>query len=93
MSKRALVQLASRALALNMLLWSIYSLMYIPVYSFSLSHYARLTPKTAGQEYLYRYYFLLVVSHLFMSVAVFLAAIWIYKCAPTLEAFLSPAEE
>ena len=57
MTKRALVQLASRALALNLLLWSIYSFMYIPVYSFSLSHYARLTPTSASQEYLYRYYF------------------------------------
>lgn len=35
MTKRALVQLASRALAVNLLLWSIYSFMYIPVYSFS----------------------------------------------------------
>jgi len=33
MTKRALVQLASRALALNLLLWSIYSFLYIPIYS------------------------------------------------------------
>jgi hypothetical protein len=93
MTKRVLVQLASRTLALNLLLWSIYTFMYIPVYSFSLSHYARLTPKSASQEYLHRYYFILVMSHLFMSGAVFLAAIWIYKCGPTIERFLSPAEE
>jgi hypothetical protein len=93
MTKRVLVQLASRALALNLLLWSIYSFMYIPVYSFSLSHYARLTATSASQEYLYRYYFILVVSHVFMTTAIFLAAIWIYKCGPTIESFLSPAEE
>ena len=67
--------------------------MYIPVYSFSLSHYARLRQTSAGQEYLYRYYFILVASHVFMTAAMFIAAIWISKCGPTIEAFLSPSEE
>jgi hypothetical protein len=93
MIKRALVQLAGRALALNLLLWSIYCFVYIPVYSFSLSHYARLTPTSASQEYLFRYYFILLRSHVFMTSAIFLAAIWIYKCGPTVESFLSPRQE
>jgi hypothetical protein len=46
MTKKALVQLASRALALNLLLGSITAFAYIPGYSFSLSHYARIATKS-----------------------------------------------
>ena len=32
-------------------------------------------------------------TRVFMTTAIFLAAIWIYKCGPTIESFLSPREE
>jgi len=59
----------------------------------SLSHYARIAVKTAFEEYYFRYYLTLLVTRLTVSVTMFVAAIWIYRCGPTVEKFLAPTEE
>jgi hypothetical protein len=93
MTNKATIQIASRAIALNLLLWSITVFAYVPGYSFSLSHYARVAAKSESQLYLYRYYCVMLASHLFICVLLFCLAIWLYRCAPVVEAFLSPSEE
>jgi len=93
MDKKALIRLACRALALNSLLWAIESLTYVPMTSLSLSHYAQLAVKTASEGYFFRYYLTLLITRLVTSVTLFVAAIWLYRCGPTVERFLAPSEE
>jgi len=92
-TNKLVVQLVSRAVALNLVIWAVESLVYIPEIIFSLSHYAGLEVHSANQAYFYRYDYISLVSHLVYSTGLFLAAVWVYGCGPTLERFLLPSEE
>ena len=90
MSKKQLVQIASRAIALYLVFWSLGNLANLPAVLFSLLH--AKAGVSAGQDYLHKYYVVLLWSHIGTSVALFLAAVWVYRCGPQIEAFLSPSE-
>jgi len=87
MTKKELVKLTCRALALNLLLWSLEGVTYIPISALSVSHYARIEMKSATQEYYFRHYLILFATLMVVSITLFLAVIWIYKCGATVEAF------
>lgn len=93
MTKIQIVRLVSRALALNLLLWTLESLTYVPMTSFSLSHYARIASRTPSEQYFLRYYGILLATRLLVSVSLFLVAVWMYRAGPTIEAFLSPSND
>ena len=93
MSRKALVQLASRALALNLVIWAVGGLAYIPSPFFSLLHHRAIEGRTAYQDYLYTSDFIAVMSRLVLSTGLFIAAVWFYRCGPKIETFLSPSEE
>ena len=93
MTKKSFVQLACRALALNLLLWAIEGLTYVPMTSLSLSHYARIAVRTTSESYYFRYYMVLLATRLTVSVTMFAAFVWIYRCGPVVERFLAPSEE
>ena len=91
MSRKELVQIASRAIALYLVFWSLGNLGSIPALVFNFWHYAA-QPKTSAQDYLYQYYLLQLSSHIVVSIGLFVAAVWTYRCGPTIERFLSPSE-
>lgn len=91
MPKKELVLLASRAISLYLIFWSLGNLGNVPSLVFATSDYAGL-PASAGQDYLYKLQLIQLLSHIVMSTALFLAAVWTYRCGPKLEAYLSPSE-
>ena len=91
MSKKELVLIASRAIALYLIFWSLGNLANIPALVFAISHYTG-QPSSAGQNYLYKYQLIQLLSHIVLTIGLFVAAVWIYRCGPQIEAFLSPSE-
>lgn len=88
MTKKELVFPASRVMALYLIVWSI-TLPYVPIDAFSLSHERALAAAT-GHEYSYNHYLLLLSYRLALSATQFIAAIWIHRCGPFIQRFLSP---
>jgi len=93
MSRKAFVQLASRALALNLVIWAVAGLVYVPAIFFSVLHYRSMGLGTPLAEYLYNLELIQLMSHLVLSAALFLSSVWVYWCGATIEGFLSPSEE
>ena len=91
MNKRELVLIASRAVSLYLIFWALDNFSYVPVDAFSLSHYSSL-PASAGQNYLYKYHLVLLSHHLVLSVVFFVGAVWLYRCGPSVESFLSATD-
>src|SRR5260221_7467338 len=90
-SKRELVQIASRAIALYLVFWSLGNLGNVPAILFAISHYAA-QPASPAQDYLNRYYLIQMSSQLVVSGGLFIAAVWTYRCGQIIERFLSPSE-
>lgn len=93
MTKKEFVQLASRALSLNLVVWSVASLVYVPGPAFSMLHYRSISVRTASQDFYYTYDFITVLTRLVLAGGLFLAAIWFYRCGPDIEKFLLPSED
>jgi hypothetical protein len=93
MSRKGFVEIASRALALNLAIWYVGTLVYVPGILFSLRHYESPQVPTPGQQYIFRYYLFSPISQVAMSAVLFLAAVCVYRCRPDVEVFLSPSEE
>ena len=91
MPKKELVLIASRAISLYLVFWSLGNLANLPSLVFGISHYAG-QPASAGQDYLYKLQLIQLLSHIVVSTGLFLAAVWTYRCGPKLEAYLSPSE-
>ena len=91
MSKKALVLIASRAIALYLVFWSLGNLATVPPLIFAISHYTG-QPASPAQDYLYTYHLIQLSTQIVISAALFLAAVWTYRCGPKIEAFLSPSE-
>ena len=90
MSKEELVRLASRAIALYLIFWSLGNLGNVPALIYATSHFAQ-QPPSAGQSYLYDYYLVQLSSQVVVSIGLFLASVWVYRCGPKVAAFLSPS--
>ena len=90
-TKRDLILVASRAMALYLIFWALDHLSFVPVDAFALSHYGSL--QTGSQNYLYMQNLVLLVRHIIYAAFLFVASVWIYRCGPTISRFLSPPEE
>jgi hypothetical protein len=90
-SKKDIVLIASRAIALYLVFWSVGNLANVPALMFAVRHYAAQSA-SAGQDHLHKFYLFQLSSHIVLSVGLFLAAAWTYRCGPQIEAFLSPSE-
>jgi len=90
-SKKEIVQIASRAIALYLVFWSLGNLGNVPALVFTVWHYAA-QPGSSVQNYAYKYYLLQLSSQVVVSIALLVAAVWTYGCGPTIERFLSPSE-
>jgi hypothetical protein len=91
-SKKEVVQIASRAIALYLVFWSFWQLASAPALAFAISHYGG-QGVSAGKDYLRNYHVIQLSSHIVVSIGLFLAAVWVYRCGPQVEAFLSPPEK
>ncbi len=89
--KKEIVLIASRAISLYLVFWSLGNLANVPYLAFATSHYAGL-PASAGQDYLYKVELIQLLAHIVLSIGLFLAAVWTYGCGPKLQAYLSPSE-
>jgi hypothetical protein len=93
-TKRDLILVASRAMALYLIFWALDHLSYVPVDAFALSHYGSLqTGRQNYQNYLYMQSLILLIRHVIYAVFLFVASVWIYRCGPTISRFLSFPEE
>lgn len=93
MSRKAFIQIASRAIALNLVVSSLAWFALIPVRVHAFLHYRNALPRTPSQDFVYTSDFLLLLAYIAISGGLFIAAVWIYRCGPRIEAFLSPSEE
>ena len=93
MSKKALLQLASRAIALNLVFVSLGWFASVPMLAFSTGHHAIMRSSSAYENYLYSYDLISLITHLAVSGVIFVGAVWVYRCGPTVQAFLSPSED
>ena len=91
MTKRDLILVASRAMALYLIFWALDHLSYVPVDAFAFSHYGALP--SGHQNYLYMQSLIALLRHIIYAVFLFLASVWIYKGGPTISRFLSSQEE
>lgn len=93
MSRKAIVQLASRALGLNLLVISLGWLVSVPRELFSLVQYRNIGFRTPSQQYLYTSDFITLLSHLLFALALMVAAASLYQNSPFFERFLTPSDE
>lgn len=91
MTKRDLILVASRAMALYLIFWALDHLSYVPVDAFAVSHYSSL--QTGLQNYLYMQSLIALIRHIIYAVFLLVASVWIYRCGPTISRFLSSPEE
>jgi hypothetical protein len=91
-TKKELVQIASRAISLYLVFWSLGNLVAVPSILFAVSHYAG-QPASTTQDYAHKFYLIDLVGHRAVSVGLFLAAVWTCRCGPKIEAFLSPSPD
>ena len=90
MPKKQIVLIASRAISLYLVFWSLGNLANVPSLLFAISNYAGSV--SSGQNFLYKLHLIQLLDQLGLSVGLFLAAVWTYRCGPKIEAFLSPSE-
>jgi len=90
-TKRDLILVASRAMALYLIFWALDHLSYVPVDAFALSHYGSL--QAGRQNYLYMENLILLIRHIIYAGFLFVASVWIYRCGPTISRFLSSPVE
>jgi hypothetical protein len=93
MSQKECIQLASRAVALVLLVSSLGWFVSVPVHFHSVLHYRSIFPRTPQQDYIYTNDFLLLLTHIAASAVFFVGAVWMSRCGPTIQRFLSPSEE
>jgi len=93
MSKKALLQLASRAIALNLVFVSLGWLASVPMLAFSTARHSAMRSSSAYENYLFRYDLISLITHLALSGLIFVGSVWVYRCGPTVEGFLSPSED
>ena len=90
MNQKQVVTIASRVLSLYLIVWALDALTLVPGDAFSWSHYK--AQANGAQAYLYHSYAIQLCRHIVVSTAMFLGAIWTYRCGPFIESFLSPGD-
>ncbi len=93
MSKKALLQLTSRAIALNLVFVSLGWFGSVPMLAFATAHHTSMRASSAYENYLYGYDLISLMTHLALSGLIFAGAVWVCRCGPTVQAFLSPSED
>ena len=89
MSRKELILLASRALALLLACWAMVELTYLPQRILELSQHLSQRSVLATYGYLSSYYLFLLLSNVLRMLAMFAAAVAFWKCGPRVEALFT----
>ena len=93
MSSKDTVILASRTLAVLLMVWALSEISSLPGNLYSFLHYASQDRLSSGFEY-YRHLHLIALGFLFIRILGFsLVARWLFKGGPEIEELLLPASE
>jgi len=92
MSRRDAVVLASRTLALLLLVWTFSELCSLPELVLSYVHYARYEPSTAYVDYMRHYHFALLTVDVAKVIGFSVIAFWLHHAGPGVAETLLPAE-
>ncbi len=93
MSKKELVHLVSRALAIFFASWAFASITYLPDQIFELTHHVSHRSVLIGQDQLAKYYSLMTFFDLLRVIVFSLAALWFWRCGERVEGLLSSSGE
>jgi hypothetical protein len=91
MSKRDAVVLASRTLALLLLVWTFSEFCSLPELVLSYIHYSRYEPATAYVDYM-RHYHLALLTVNVANIGFSVLAFWLHNAGPGVAEALLPAE-
>jgi hypothetical protein len=92
MSRRELVALASRALALLLIVWAFVELTYLPDRLLGLVHHLNEHSALAPRDYWSSYYLILTVFTLLRMIAFLVAATLFWKCGPRVQSLFSSSQ-
>jgi hypothetical protein len=92
MSKRDAVVLASRTLALLLLVWTFSEFCALPEHLLSYFHYARYEPATAYIDYMRHYYLALLTVNVAKIIGFSVMALWLHDAGPGVAEALLPAD-
>ena len=93
MSRREVVLLVSRSLALLFVSDAFIEGTYLPERLFAFSHYVRQSSVLAGPNFSSNYYLMMTVFLVLRILGYSLAAALFWKCGPRLERLFSPPQE
>jgi hypothetical protein len=91
MSRKDAVVLASRALALLLVLWALTDVSYLPEYVHSLIHHSNQESVLTPHGYWFYYYLVRLASLLVRIVGYSIAARWLFKGGPRVEELFLPS--
>jgi hypothetical protein len=91
MSKRDAVVLASRTLALLMLVWTFSEFCSLPELVLSYVHYSRYEPATAYVDYMRHYHLALLTVTVAKIIVFSVVAFWLHDAGPGVAETLLPA--
>jgi len=91
MSKKELVRLVSRTLAIFFASWAFADITYLPDRFFELFHHMNRRSVLVGEDHLAKYYSLMTFFTLVRMLAFFLAAVWFWRGGKKVEALFSPS--
>jgi hypothetical protein len=86
MPRKEAVQVASRALALLMIVWVLVELTQLPQVVLGLAHHLQQNSVLIPQRYWTIYYVAGLSSHAVRMMGLSFAAVWFWKCGPGVEA-------
>ena len=92
MSKRDAFLLASRTLALLLLVWTFSEFCSLPELLLSYIHYARYEPTTAYVDYMSHYHLALLTVNVAKIIGFSVMALWLHDAGPGVAEILLPAE-
>lgn len=93
MSRKDAILLASRSLAVLLIVWALTDISYLPGSVHTFFHYLNYEHATPGTEYL-RHYYLIALGFLITRIVGYsLVARWLYRGGPEIEGLLLPMAE
>ncbi len=84
------ILIASRILALLLLVWALLDLAALPEQGFSLIHYRILINKTPHDVYMSHLYLIATITLALKILALLATVEWLWKCGPKVEGLFSP---
>lgn len=93
MSRRDAVVLASRTLAMLLLIWTFADLSYLPEELHSFRHYLSGEAGASLYEHMQYHYLLLIAFRLVRALGFLLIVIWLRRCGPEVMELLLPVEQ